>query len=143
METYIVNKTAFAEFCFSKLISRSFVSNLCAKLSRGTGLLADYCSAYNSRPELIIRHYKYLSSHRQQGFPRTIRSQRLNLAFTQRLNLAFTQRSNLAFTQRFNLAFTQRLNLAFTRKSEIKSGFHSEIKSGFHSEIKSGFHSEI
>ena len=40
METYIVNKTAFAEFCFSKLISRSFVSNLCAKLSRGTGLLA-------------------------------------------------------------------------------------------------------
>ena len=39
METYIVNKTAFAEFCFSKLISLSFVSNLCAKLSRGTGLL--------------------------------------------------------------------------------------------------------
>ena len=38
VETYIVNKTAFAEFCFSKLFSRSFVSNLVAKLSRGTGL---------------------------------------------------------------------------------------------------------
>ena len=37
--TYIVNKTAFAEYCFSKLFSRSFVSNLVAKLSRGTGLL--------------------------------------------------------------------------------------------------------
>ena len=40
LETYIVNKTAFADFCFSKLISRSFVSNLCAKLSRGTGPVA-------------------------------------------------------------------------------------------------------
>ena len=39
VETYIVNKTAFAEFCFSKLFSRSFVSNLVAILSRGTGLL--------------------------------------------------------------------------------------------------------
>ena len=36
VETYIVNKTAFAEFCFSKLFLRSFVSNLVAKLSGGT-----------------------------------------------------------------------------------------------------------
>ena len=65
VETYMVNKTAFAEFCFSKLFSRSFVSNLVAKLSRGTGLLE--CENA-SRLIIIVYRILFLDFNKYRGF---------------------------------------------------------------------------